>query len=324
MKKQITILILVLLPLVGFGQRKLVTTSDGFPIVFLKNSRNYALIKSTVSSDSLMLSLNAKNISPDSLTYNSTGYYVISSSGVNVNIDGSSDVVIGNSVRFGSPTTGSIYQIVDTGATAANLVLNKTFSGSTSDEFFWGGVGKWYDESTEENNALQTTATQQPKLLWAESNSACVNFDGIDDRFIITEIVNNNNYSIYFKLKRNQLTTLQCIFGHNVNVYSRFMYGLDNSILFETNTNANGFSTVGTAFTNITTFDDYVFNVTENEASLYYENNSIFIDNTTLTDAFSINKIGSTAALYYINADIKEIMIFKRSLSREEIQILSE
>jgi len=176
------LIILAFLPLFGFGQIGIGALNGGIW------GFNGGICELNTLKRGAMLKLLASSISEDSLTYNSTSDLVIYASVDTVVLDGSAQVVIGNSVRFGSPTVGTIYQILDTLGSSDTLILDQTFTGSVTDEFYWGGIGKIYDKSGKANNAIQPTAIYQPKLLTDNS----IYSDGVDDYLYVLD---NDNLS---------------------------------------------------------------------------------------------------------------------------------
>jgi hypothetical protein len=314
-------ILLALFPLILFSQDKAYS-----PI--LKNNKavlvynGVTLRRANTLEEGLELYLKASSISEDSLTYNSTAQLVTGSSGVNVTIDGSNDVVIGNSVRFGSPTTGTIYQIVDTGASAQNLVLDQTFTGSVSDEFYWGGINTWYDESGNENNLTQTTAVSQPKLLWYGTDSASVYTDGVNDFMNFTsqvtlQIGDASIFAEFQIISYKTSATYHLIGGAS----SAFRYvGFFNNSLTRTESNTNtDYWCDAVAIPSLNTQSKLIVNSGTNTKS-YLDN--VLIDTRTPSDFLPLTKLSNNFAAG--NFKYTNIYIWERTLSDGEINALSK
>jgi hypothetical protein len=178
--KRYFIILALFICFVGFGQeyRPIYKNKDGL-IYLNKDGLMYQASNTLVKG--LVLDLRAYSISEDSLTYNSSTDLVTYSNADTVVLDGSSEVVINNSVRFGISGSGTIYQILDTLGSSDSLILDQIFTGSVTDEFFWGGINTWYDESGEGNNLYQSTPDKMPKLLGYNTSNPKIYFDGVDD-----------------------------------------------------------------------------------------------------------------------------------------------
>jgi hypothetical protein len=65
-----------------------------------------------------------------------------------------------------------------------------------------GYVTTWYDQSGNSNNATQTTAASQPKIVDAgvlvtENGKAALDFDGVDDSFNLSHTIGGSNFSAF-------------------------------------------------------------------------------------------------------------------------------
>jgi hypothetical protein len=279
--------------------------------------------------DSLVLKLQASSISEDSLTYNSSGDLVTAFSNDTVVLDGSSEVVIGNSVRFGIATTGTIYQVLDTLTTSDSLILNQTFTGSVTDEFFWGGVNTWYDESGVGNNAYQTTAIYQPKLLWAGNDSSEVRFDGINDLLNIDNQFNpNTGYCWHFKYTPLTNDDNQRIFSNSRATVGYEIYNDISRLSVRTYspTTDNFLSDGNTIFPN----NEYsvVINKSSNDFTCYIDGNEQLTTTINITDQTTVKSYISGLDLNpnpgIFKQKLKEFTIYNRALTENEIQILSQ
>ena len=331
MKRYLIILALFSLPLFGFGQeyKPLFKTSDGLFLDF-----GYKILQSsnTLEQD-LVLQLDASNISEDSLTYNSSGDLVTYANVDTVVLDGSSEVVIGNSVRFGTPTSGTIYQVLDTLGSSDTLILYQTFTGSITDEFFWGGINTWYDESEDGNQAIQTTAIQQPKLLWAGTDSAEVNFDGKpgadQDELIVANPFNPGlNYSWYFDFTPLRDVANQRMLSNSTSGDGYEIYYDVSRISFRV-LNPNTDYRLSNSETVPVNINSKVIIIKDNNDLIGYINGVEQLTKS-LTNPI-INTVKNTyisgfsaTSDFSLHQNLKVLRIYDRKLIEEEIQILSQ
>lgn len=315
--RKLFIILLAFLYLFGFGQTYTPIIKDKGKIVILNGK---IVLSSNTLDQGLILKLRASQISEDSLTYNSSGDLVIWSNGDTVVFDGSSELVIGNSVRTGTPTSGTIYQVLDTLGSSDTAIFNQTFTGSVGDEYFWGGVGKWYDESDSLNHAIQTTAVYQPKLLWYGSDTAQVYFDGINDYMGFNNVdllYGKTSIYINFKLLQYRIGVTYHLIG-GISSGTKYIGFYSNSLIrIESNTNNDFWLNAATVNTN-------VFNklVVSSGATTETYVNSVLRDSKSPMDNIIINKINNDLARS--NSTFKEVRLYSRTLSNREIQILSE
>lgn len=289
----------------------------------------FNLIQSTNTLErGLLLKLIASNISEDSLTYNSSGDLVTYANADTVVLDGSADVVIGNSVRFGVPGAGTIYQVLDTLGSSDSLILDQTFTGSVTDEYYWGGVDTWYDESGEGNNLYQTTGIQQPKLLWAGVDSTQVDFDGVDDYIQSDPNLFNLNVFTYFIninifddtgdiiRKRTGSTQGYLLFSSSSN--------LTRYIIDDEFNNAIDQSRPGKP-NNVYSNVFYNMDLVNKEGYLLFDANRDDYDLSIITG--SVENTGSLKIFGnsgFLKGRIKKISCYNRNLSENEINVLSQ
>lgn len=312
---------------------------NGKIVVFQGN-----LIQQNTLLNGLILNLNANSIDADSLTFNSSGDLVTYSNQDTVVLDGNSDVLIGSSCRFGSALSGTIYQILDTLGSSDSLILDQNFGGSVTDEFFWGGIGKIYDESVYSNNALQTTAIYQPKLKWAGTDSASIAFDGIDDFLQVTETasiyIGTSDYSILYILKTNidsDFSPFSYGGGYNTsnpgltiryNLTGINYYQLSSSLTLYSNSTFEGHSEPI-----MTDFNSFCYTSDRDGNALQYLNGIIdgsakdisTSDGDDINPSTSFLTIGSTStSSRFLYGEMKNIYIYKKVLTQSEIQLLSQ
>jgi len=106
--------------------------------------------------------------------------------------------------------------------------------GGTEDGF----VTTWYDQSGNANNATQATATSQPKIvssgtLVTENGKAAVDFDGVNDFFLISNQIKPTTDELYFSAVGSATSSAnnKTIFAHAYNFGSYYF-------LVESNTDA--------------------------------------------------------------------------------------
>ena len=192
--KKIIVLLLLTISVPGFSQNNIINLNPGNDTITISESLGNFIIdinKIYISSSgdtSLKLDYNSDNVTKLELTYNSTGDTIVSVSNDTVVIDGYSEVVIGNSIRFGDPESGTIYAILDTLGSGDSLKLDQTCTGNIGDEFFSGCDGYIVDQSDYGNDGVQSTGTYQPKGIWIETDSSAWLADGVDDYIKVVDV----------------------------------------------------------------------------------------------------------------------------------------
>jgi len=154
--------------------------------------------------NSLVLWFDSKNVTKSGLTYNSTGDTIVWASNDTVVVDSTDNIVIGNSIRFGDPESGTIYTILDTLGSIDSIKLDQICTGNIGDEFYIGCDGLIIDQSSYGNDGIQTTGAYQPKGIWIETDSSCWYFDGIDDTWICSNFKNievSSSISIFLYIR---------------------------------------------------------------------------------------------------------------------------
>lgn len=275
-----------------------------------------------------ILELDASTISPDSLTFNSTADTVLWSSNDTVVFDGSNEVVIGNSVRVGSPTSGIILQALDTLGSSDSVVFDQTFAGSVGDEYFWGGVDKWYDQRGNEYNAIQTTGINMPKLIWFGTDTVAVNFDGINDVLVssVTFDIGQTHTIAYCVEMLGRTGFGQGFVSSSTNLYERWDNSSGQQIQTLRNDGTNTVSLSGAVIDLLglndiaETFDgESDLNVYVN-GTLYKQDTDADIIGTKVITSLNIgNRIFANT---YLKGNIRKLYIYTRILSVPEIQAL--
>ena len=111
-------------------------------------------------------------------------------------------------VEATNPIDGNVKEIIiyetdqtdNRTAIEANIGEHYSISGIPAfDNSVNGFVETWYDQSGNGNNAVQATASKQPKIVNAGSLLNELVFDGSDDFFLLDNVLTatNSNYSIF-------------------------------------------------------------------------------------------------------------------------------
>lgn len=284
-----------------------------------------------------LLELHSNSVSEDSLTFNSSAQLVTYANADTVVLDGNTDVVIDNYVRFGLPLTGTIYKINDTLGSSDTLILGQPFTGIVTDEFYWGGVGKIYDASGEGNNALQTTAVNQPKLL----DPSTIKYDGINDYLYVPDNddlsfgdgLTDSPFTISIWVKLDALGAQSFIGKHTADLSGREykIYTLSTTellfVLYDEST--NGF--IGRRNIFLTSYLDDWFNITCTYDGVDINGMKIFIDNVltstnTISGGSYVAMENTTTPLYlgglisnsYMTGESDDVYLYSRVLTERE------
>ena len=303
-----------------------------------------ALIFNSLDVD-LMLKLQSSLISENNLTYNSSAQDVTYANADTVAINGNNDVVKGNYIRFENPASGTIYQIVNILGSPDSLILilNQTFAGNVTDEFLWGGVNVWHDESGNGNNAIQSTAVYQPKLLNDTSSTFC---DGTNDYLYIPDADNlsfgnsitDNPFSISIWVKLKSLNAGTIIGKHTEDIsereYKVYTIGSEGELLFVLY-NESGNAYIGKRNIFLSPYLGSWVNIIATYNGLGIDGMEIYINNiiTTPNDisaggyvamentGANVN-IGGKASNSYIHGEIDDIYIYRKVLTDSEREVI--
>ena len=153
---------------------------------------------------------------------------------------------------------------------------------SGSDAF----VTTWYDQSGSGYNAVQTTASNQPKIVSSGSvltlnSKPCINFDGIDDLFSSPYQVNvTANYANFYVLSSNNTAT-KYILACAITTSNRYAMGVNDIGNFQ--------HSKRTAFISGSSISYSAGQVllSDNNVTEIYKNNIIGGVASTLNNAFS-------------------------------------
>jgi hypothetical protein len=149
-----------------------------------------------------------------------------------------------------------------------------------------GFVTTWYDQSGNENDAIQTTAINQPKIvsvgnLILENGVASIDFDGSNDALFNASFkLNPAPFTLFFVNKFKNIIGIQSIIDQSQGTTAGFLYRINasqnNYYYYPQIVNINTSS--ANANQNLTTF--FVSNGNQNE---FVNGNSSFNDTKSIT-----------------------------------------
>ena len=333
MKYIILLLFIISIPL--FSQDNIINLNpDNDTITISESLGNYIIDinKTYVSSSgdtSLLLWFDSEDVTKSELTYNSTGDTIVWASNDTVIIDDYDDVVIGNSIRFGNPTTGTIYVIIDTLGRGDSLKLDQICTGNIGDEFYTGCDGLIVDKSIYGNDGIQSIGAYQPKGIWIETDSSRWNSDGADD-YIESEVeldgLEKMTISIWLKTPSSK--------GFVISKYqdgdNRYHIYLSAIMYWNVSDGSGAYGSCLLSLTNVWNHYVMVFDgtgATNSDRLKGYINN----DEKTLTfsgtipsliPSISNNLTISLQASSYLNCEFDDLQIYKKVLTTDEIEQL--
>jgi len=188
------------------------------------------------------------------------------------------------------------------------------FVGSGNDGF----VDTWYDQSGNSKDAVQDTASKQPKIVNSGSFLNELDFDGTNDTFAINFGANLSQANSIFMVHQSDTTT-----GTSNEFFDSASGVNPRTLLDQSGTKYRMFSTgasVGTGVT-ITTDKSLIF-------ALYNGASSLFAKNGTATSALNagttdINQnsvLGSSGARFY-DGSMQEIIIYNSDQSSNRVAL---
>jgi hypothetical protein len=208
--------------------------------------------------------------------------------------------------------------------------LKSVFNGTTGDHVYIkdlkidvvnssGFVSKWYDQSGNDNHAIQGTAASQPKIVEGGSLVSGGNkFDGTNDFLTFPTRSLNGSFAIstVFNLqdrdKSNNTLFGYSNSGHFIRYQGSFRLGIK----------INGAEN----FTDLTLANnrDYVMSITRdasNLVSLYFDGS--FIDSFTQSGLFSLDRIGvfAESSTYFLKGTVTETLIYNSDQSANRTAI---
>jgi len=306
------------------------TTSSSLSALTLSPDKVYDLTDSSTIGLIAYLSSQYEN-HVDSLTFNSTGDLISSIDGVTVTLDGGTNVKIGNYVRFGSPTEGTGFTIVDTGASSAVIVLDQACTASETDEFYIGCVGTLNDVTENGFDAIQSTGINQPMTMWMGTDSVRFYLNGISFYWdlgvvLIDSLSALKNWSIVAAVNVYAFSNYSTIISSAISSSDRASLGINHSgfgckIVYDGSTTNKGKLT--------STTGKYYLTCTLNSGSLRFFYNGIEETDDNAGAAGNVAKTiiaGSNYAspVHWFYGELFEIKIYNRAISQTEITTMYE
>ena len=182
-----------------------------------------------------------------------------------------------------------------------------TFVGSND-----GFVVKWYDQSGNLNDAIQTTATNQPKIvdtgtIIKTNSKPSIKFDGTNDDLKITQFTYSTDYLHTFVAKRDAAGDIMLSLSEDLSTAYLLALWSDNYYYFQCDTTfyLNSSNTDNTS-------NQMLLTGTKNSTNAFIYKNSNSISTTQLNSSLNdkINIIGSYSSLFYSKQNLQEIIFW--------------
>ena len=329
MKYIILLLFIISMPL--FSQDNIINLNpDNDTITISESLGNYIIDinKTYVSSSgntSLLIWFDSEDVTKSELTYNSTGDTIVSVLDNIVLIDDYDDATVGNSIRFGNPTSGTIYTILS--IDVDELTLDQTCTGDIGDEFYVGCDGNIIDKSIYGNNGVQSIGAYQPKGIWIETDSSFWLADGVDDYIesgVDTDGLQKMTVSIWVRS-----VNVGIIISKYENNSNRWHIYASNNLVWNIGGLTYGYNT----FSRSDIWYHYVM-VFDGTGATNSDRLKVYIDNEekTLTFVGTIPSLISTipndltlanqGSSLYLNCKFDDLQIYKKVLTTDEIEQL--
>lgn len=228
--------------------------------------------------------------------------------------------------RLSSTYTGSLIRVrrssdnteQDIGYNGSNVLDESaltTFVGAND-----GFVTTWYDQSGNVNNASQSTAANQPKIVSSGTvikqaglgaSQPALSFDGVNDFFDLTSLVTTANYTSFIAQRRLNVSLssqwlTQKPLGGGTRPYAAILYGGTSTIFMSTYN-----STTQLQATNNSTTYQLMTSRWGSTQNIYINNSAI--STTTGSDSNSgtgFDVIGRRAGGEYSNVHNTEIILY--------------
>jgi hypothetical protein len=264
-----------------------------------------------VSDTSLLLYYNSDNVTKEGLTYNSTGDTIVSVSSNIVVIDNYDKAVVGNSIRFGDPESGTIYTILS--IDVDELTLDQICTENIGDEFYIGCDGYIEDQSIYDNDGAQAIGAYQPKGIWIETDSSRWFFDGVDDYLTVSTMNLETVNTISYWMKVIKFPVL--LIGTNSPSFNYIYHGSSTTLQYKAGT-GTGKDLIIPAL-NINEWYNII--LIRNELNILLYINNILKDSDVLDEnnQFLFNRIGGYLS-YYVFGSFDDINFYNKALSEPE------
>lgn len=203
---------------------------------------------------------------------------------------------------------------------------NITLTQTTAD----GLVTKWYDQSGNGNDGIQTTASRQPKIvdvgvLVTENGKPAIRYDGVNDDFLTSLAFVHNAYS--FLVSKMETTSFPILLGSSAFQNRFFIFNSGSRMFYQFYS-----STVTINSQSVTSFFDiqYLHYIEKDHTSnlnLFFQNNNIIsagIRNIAPTGGLGNVQIASELnSAFPFKGTMQEIIIFgtRQNLTRPAIQL---
>lgn len=180
-------------------------------------------------------------------------------------------------------------------------------------------VSIWYDQSLS-NNATQTTAANQPKIVNAgslvtENGKAAIDFDGVNDYFIGAAKITMDNTAIFSVIKSDSNTQDSVFIQNSIDANNHVGLGLGGLGI----SNAIG-SRLRVGGSVVDIVGDSTFTATDQTLVSYIADNTagqMFVDGTEETDAVESRTAGVATTIgargdgaHPFNGAIQEVIFF--------------
>jgi hypothetical protein len=166
-----------------------------------------------------------------------------------------------------------------------------------------GFVTTWYDQSGNANNAIQTTAANQPQIVSAgavllQGTKPTLRFDGTNDFMDASGVTTGNPKSIFIATKAISLPGVEVVIFDSVTTNQALLYKAANNII------SIGFGTFSsTSYTATTNYILYSILHNGSTSNVYINSSTQILTNANLgTNAFNglrIAAVRGTASLFY-------------------------
>ena len=229
-------------------------------------------------------------------------------------LDEYSGAAVAYSLRKLSSSTTNVIRVRESGANAEQDFSSSeitdgtltTFTGSND-----GFVTTWYDQSGSDNNAVQTTAINQPKIVSSgvvelENGLPALNFDGINDNLDITSANVGSTFFVSLVYRSNRTSSEDYIvvgdgLASRIRLYSTQIRTYINSATY-TFAATSGF---GVQYI-------YQFESDDSKAYITYRNSVALGVAKTIpsTDSFIVDNIGYGTTVRAANGLMQEIILY--------------